>query len=1113
MEAKSNPSPEILQPLNQKDVWGEFGNFQQAAQRGFMTEEQRLGAYGRLISTLARFFDQPEITQDSNAKEAFELVNKMFYHHQEVAPVQMDFFLGAKKRIFKEVLDQGYVRPGLNRWKDEVLFLRDYSRLELGEVSRRYNEEQRASITLHQLASGQQETSAQGQPDSIEQRQLVIQEVAVKHLSDDPELKQDIRTRNNLVTTLENLANQSDFNPDIMRDLVQKYEDYLPKTNSDLSLGDELYLWSSSGNSAQVKKIIERIIRQVDGNSYLWRRWSEKGLIPPELVESFEEIIALADLKDVADANRGKSEAENSAAVLPFIQRGISATLLLELAQGRFELKDDFIEQQVESFIHFNDQYKKVKGRSLSTKQKLLRGALVALVLGSTLLSSGQRPKEIELRNPEFRGLPAELYQSDQEEITLDEILSKFDQASAKEIEKMLGIDVGSIDLSKSSGSEIVIDNAVNLGNVPDQGISSQDPETIHEILQGPSQAKTEILPTGDQLSKPKNSSLEEFKEAQKQELWSLQGKDLRGFYRTATASKFDIDQKGWLIKRQYKPNGKISLTESKDITLTDTIMVGRRMVELPARPYYLVTKGQTRLTNIDIQPDIFQTADGNYFLLFRPEHVGKEVTITYSLGSVNKDTIPFPGSVVLDEMYNRLITWDSLPSETDDFMERIYQRKDLSQHVKAKLIEKYIKETFSYSLDPTWSDYYREASNTPDFLKRILEVRKADCDVANTVLIALLRLHNIPARMAFGYAHNNPQINPDEKTFTAAEAHGWVEAWIDNHWVMLDATPSKPDLLTDKGLEENLSPEELENLRQQEELAKQIEQTKSWAKDNPEVSGGAFLELLNLAALSGSILLRRRNNKKARRLQFELDERLKAYFGADYEDVRSKIVAEEKWKIRAGRTYGTSKLAVIPPGGYLNLAGDIWRTLVSGKLFYRSKFPYQERKTDIIPVATPSVYEAYSKILGFDETEIKLKLYEEHYEKAESQVSEAFRRRGDQLFGDNILTYSAVQQLRNGISERELHIGEGDENGIQRREAALNKLYQYYLKERAKGESKIKKETGDESRANIPEIMTREQFVANIDELLRYRMVLNQMWNSYYAAVLELKAKKPSST
>jgi len=60
--------------------------------------------------------------------------------------------------------------------------------------------------------------------------------------------------------------------------------------------------------------------------------------------------------------------------------------------------------------------------------------------------------------------------------------------------------------------------------------------------------------------------------------------------------------------------------------------------------------------------------------------------------------------------------------------------------------------------LDTRWADYYQQAGSINDFIVRIFEMRKTDCDVANTALIALLRNQGIPARIAFGYA--TPEIS-----------------------------------------------------------------------------------------------------------------------------------------------------------------------------------------------------------------------------------------------------------------------------------------------------------------------------------------------------------------
>jgi len=98
------------------------------------------------------------------------------------------------------------------------------------------------------------------------------------------------------------------------------------------------------------------------------------------------------------------------------------------------------------------------------------------------------------------------------------------------------------------------------------------------------------------------------------------------------------------------------------------------------------------------------------------------------------------------------------------------------------------LQRDYSYSTRLSRSEANRLA-DTP--LDRFLFTRKTGtCEHFATALTLMLRVIDVPSRMATGFA--NAEWNPigDYYVVRQSSAHSWTEAFIDDRWVTLDATP-----------------------------------------------------------------------------------------------------------------------------------------------------------------------------------------------------------------------------------------------------------------------------------------------------------------------------------
>ena len=114
------------------------------------------------------------------------------------------------------------------------------------------------------------------------------------------------------------------------------------------------------------------------------------------------------------------------------------------------------------------------------------------------------------------------------------------------------------------------------------------------------------------------------------------------------------------------------------------------------------------------------------------------------------------------------------LPPEADDL-------------VKVQALTRWFDENFKYSLninnkgkgEPLWHFLFEE--------------RSGHCELFASGLVMLLRAQKVHARLVTGFyipaAHNSGSFY----YITESDAHAWVEVLIDDHWQLVDPTPTTP--------------------------------------------------------------------------------------------------------------------------------------------------------------------------------------------------------------------------------------------------------------------------------------------------------------------------------
>lgn len=216
---------------------------------------------------------------------------------------------------------------------------------------------------------------------------------------------------------------------------------------------------------------------------------------------------------------------------------------------------------------------------------------------------------------------------------------------------------------------------------------------------------------------------------------------------------------------------------------------------------------------------------NASWNLIDPPHKKGPEITIQYSLPE-KKGLLPFPqggylvksdtifqleqnrdgvvrvtdGASVIayDLLYHPDMRWKSnipdaknlaVPEEERYALQEVAEMlgaAEASDSMKVAAIEKYFQKNFGYSFDFVSRGEY--ATPLGNFL---LEQKSGFCEYYATATTLLLRLLEIPSRYIVGYVVTEKNRLEGKYVVRKRHGHAWVEAFVDNHWVVVDTTPA----------------------------------------------------------------------------------------------------------------------------------------------------------------------------------------------------------------------------------------------------------------------------------------------------------------------------------
>lgn len=167
----------------------------------------------------------------------------------------------------------------------------------------------------------------------------------------------------------------------------------------------------------------------------------------------------------------------------------------------------------------------------------------------------------------------------------------------------------------------------------------------------------------------------------------------------------------------------------------------------------------------------------------------GKPYTVEYIEPQIDLKTIEQKGTESLSgKLREKYLKYPSdLPQRVKDLALKITADKK-SPYDKAKAIEEFLR-TYQYSLDvpplPAGRDFV-------DFF--LFDLKKGYCTYYATSMVIMLRTIGIPARYVVGFKMPSESSADGYYTVTAANAHAWVEAYLDDYgWVAFEPTAVYP--------------------------------------------------------------------------------------------------------------------------------------------------------------------------------------------------------------------------------------------------------------------------------------------------------------------------------
>lgn len=175
----------------------------------------------------------------------------------------------------------------------------------------------------------------------------------------------------------------------------------------------------------------------------------------------------------------------------------------------------------------------------------------------------------------------------------------------------------------------------------------------------------------------------------------------------------------------------------------------------------------------------------GTFFNVFR-DSLGNLRTTSPFPFQINYEVFSYPEESWKEEAPKKIfLQLPSLNPRIPELARQVTSGVDQDLR-KARLIERYLRENYRYSLKGL------PVGKEDPLTAFLFRARQGNCEYFSSALAVMLRSLGIPARVVNGYLGGEWNPYGEYYIIRQSNAHSWVEAYFsDRGWVTLDATPS----------------------------------------------------------------------------------------------------------------------------------------------------------------------------------------------------------------------------------------------------------------------------------------------------------------------------------
>ena len=560
---------------------------------------------------------------------------------------------------------------------------------------------------------------------------------------------------------------------------------------------DQIQLWKTVLTAHYIEDIesaMSSLSVSLSSPNALWSMVIRAGRFPSSVIETtldngnkvtfiesisfwidIQKTLNLLDKNFASERNNKKRQMVRAKVLTQVIEHRshmISPAILQDLIEERYDEMDPWIANTVfDTFLTMDNEVAKHELKLTPTQKRLLAVSL-AVMIGTVVTLAGGEDLQSKVRTTllppsspvaQTQALPTQT-------TTTPTPIPQEDSTPYSQLS------------SEAQGSSLSQGGSEAQGSSLSQGGS--------EVASAQQRSNENAPPQLEDSSSPENSG-----DLPKENVWKIEGEIPVGYLRTQTASRFYTNP-SWELNSDGGKSFNLPTSSDDEATVftSDFTITGPGDYPIPI-PY----DGYS-VVSVDL-------GSGRYSVSLTAQNT--VVLSVYSLEKPSKARIGLGHSNanVSDAGNYRNLETQTLIGDITQMPEEVQQLitdvQNLPVPQRAARITSFVQSRFTYSLDPQFSDYARAEVGRGAFVRRLFALPYGDCDVVNTVNVALLREAGIPARMAYGYMNGNRLVDANQRTLDRGESHGWAEYFDGTKWVSADATPTTVDEYTEQKLQE----------------------------------------------------------------------------------------------------------------------------------------------------------------------------------------------------------------------------------------------------------------------------------------------------------------------